>query len=83
MTPSLAAARHYYLVALYLLGDAASSANLQFILAMHETGITRAREDFLEWCALEIVGIAFTSKSHAVLVNAFGPIFFVSLLDFQ
>ncbi|KAH8174115.1 phytanoyl- dioxygenase [Sarocladium implicatum] len=72
-----AASRHYYLVALYLLSETASEEDLDQLCAM-EVEQSETREDFLEWCALEIVGIAFTSTSKAVLVNAFGPIFFCS-----
>ncbi|KAL2134550.1 hypothetical protein VTI74DRAFT_11522 [Chaetomium olivicolor] len=72
-----AAARHYFLVALYLLGHAASASDLEELKVLEPTG-ARSREDFLEWCALDIVGIAFTCGSQAVLVNAFGPIAFCS-----
>lgn len=33
-------------------------------------------EDLLDRIGLEICGIAFTSNDPAVLVNAFGPIFY-------
>jgi hypothetical protein len=62
-------------VALYLLVETALEVDLDQLCAM-EVEQSETREDFLEWCALEIVGIAFTSTSQAVLVNAFGPIFF-------
>ncbi|KAK4198909.1 phytanoyl dioxygenase [Triangularia verruculosa] len=72
-----AAVRHYDLVSLYLLGDVATTTDFEDVLALEPAG-PGSEDDFLEWCALEIVGIAFTSGSHAVIVNAFGPIAFCS-----
>lgn len=75
MSMSKAAAMHYYLVALFILVHTAPEdeahllAKLDFIGHYHPS-----KPDQLTVLAAEISGIAFTAKTPAVIVNAFGPI---------
>jgi len=66
----------FYLVALTILahmnpGDHSRLASMRFV-----PPVAKGPEvlDFFEVVALEVCGIAFSSDSPAVLVNAFGPI---------
>ncbi|KAH6685418.1 hypothetical protein F5X68DRAFT_241600 [Plectosphaerella plurivora] len=69
------AARHYFLVTLSILTQASSKSTFEELKPLGPSEAI-SKNEFLEACALEIVGIAFTSGAPAVLVNAFGPIAF-------
>ncbi|KXJ94714.1 hypothetical protein Micbo1qcDRAFT_202540 [Microdochium bolleyi] len=48
------------------------------LASLYKSGFCESvnREDFLEAAAMEVCGLAFTSNSPAVIVNAFGPMSF-------
>lgn len=75
MGMSKAAAMHYYLVALFILVDRAPEDEAHLLAELDFMGHYRpSRPDQLSVLAAEISGIAFTAKTPAVIVNAFGPI---------
>ncbi|KAH7038144.1 uncharacterized protein B0I36DRAFT_237958 [Microdochium trichocladiopsis] len=77
-----ASAWHYFLVALCVLSSRAPAqkrqADIIELASSYQPHFSecKGREEFLEAAAMEICGIAFTSNSPAVIVNAFGPISF-------
>jgi hypothetical protein len=68
---------HYYLVTLTILGlhlpDAQRLDRLKAVDAFPRDNALPTRQQFLHNIALDICGIAFSSKIPTVLVNAFGP----------
>ncbi|CAM1505128.1 Fc.00g107650.m01.CDS01 [Cosmosporella sp. VM-42] len=70
-----AAAIQYYLVALTILCIYATPEQVQDFSKLDMLGREiNSTEELLEAFALDICGIAFTTKIPSVLVNAFGPI---------
>lgn len=70
-----AAILHYYLVALTIVFVHASPSSTDDFTDLDILGLeSGSKEKVLEAFALEICGIAFTTKIPSVLVNAFGPI---------
>ncbi|KAJ4243966.1 hypothetical protein NW757_010899 [Fusarium falciforme] len=75
LQPCHAATMHYYLVALTILCVYASPQDLEDFEKLDLVGIEiESKDQILETFAVEICGIAFTTKIPSVLVNAFGPI---------
>ncbi|KAI8666222.1 hypothetical protein NCS57_00846400 [Fusarium keratoplasticum] len=75
LQPCHAATTHYYLVALTILCFYANPQNLEDLGKLDLAGIeVESKDQLLEAFAVEICGIAFTTKVPSVLVNAFGPI---------
>lgn len=71
---------HYYLVALTILCSYASPEHLEDLGRLDLVGIeVESKDQLLEAFAVEICGIAFTTKIPSVLVNAFGPIAYCAL----
>ena len=71
---------HYYLVALTILCVYASPQDLEDLGKLDLVGIeVESKDQLLEAFAVEICGIAFTTKITSVLVNAFGPIAYCAL----
>ncbi|KAB5583507.1 hypothetical protein GE09DRAFT_303521 [Coniochaeta sp. 2T2.1] len=80
-----AASHHYYLVSLMILGDkgallgqAQNVRSVRLVMGTDASDGEVEAEDLLEHLALRICGIAFTSNTPTVLVNAFGPISYAS-----
>jgi hypothetical protein len=66
---------HYYLVALFILAHTAPEDEVHLLAKLDFIGHYRpSKPDQLSALAAEISGIAFTAKTPAVIVNAFGPI---------
>ncbi len=63
---------HYHLVSMSILAAHAGTSQLAELLLM-SGGKVATRWGLLEQYALDICGIAFTTNSASVLVNAFGP----------
>ena len=73
---NIASAMHYFLTACCILAVFAPIGRLSSLPAEHDAGERRGRSraDLLEAYAIELCGIAFTTRIPSVLVNAFGPI---------
>lgn len=71
---------HYVLVALFILANVVPESMLGLVEAL--SPLTQSlNEGILEPWALQICGIAFTSKSSTVLVNSFGPMAYCAFFD--
>lgn len=70
-----AAIMHYILVALCILATFVPQAMLESVEAVDplSSPVRRSQSVMLDLWAMQICGIAFTSKSPTVLVNSFGP----------
>ncbi|ETS76945.1 hypothetical protein PFICI_10819 [Pestalotiopsis fici W106-1] len=73
-----ASAMHYFLTATCVLTTCASENQLPHMAQLSGIGKdkTPSKEDILEYSSLNICGIAFTTNTPSVLVNAFGPMFY-------
>ena len=76
---STAAALHYHLVSLTILATYAGPSQMADLLLM-SGGRVASKQSLLEQYALDICGIAFTTNSPPVLVNAFGPMAYCKCL---
>ncbi|KAI0144927.1 hypothetical protein BJ166DRAFT_603101 [Pestalotiopsis sp. NC0098] len=73
-----ASAMHYFLTSICLLTTCAPEDQLTHIaqLTQIESDEPSSKEDILETCSIQLCGIAFTTNTPSVLVNAFGPMFY-------
>jgi hypothetical protein len=75
------AALHYQLVCIAILCTKATPENMArmktlTLIKNHMEEFGESKEEMTERCGLDICGIAFTTNSPPVLVNAFGPMAF-------
>lgn len=73
---SIASIMQYYLIALMILGIQVPPDQTEGLLQLspHPPKASTPTDYAFDKWALEISGIAFTTKQSAVLVNSFGPI---------
>lgn len=74
---------HYFLTSICLLTACAPEDQLTHIAQLAQIGSdeTPSKEDILETCSIQLCGIAFTTNTPSVLVNAFGPMFYCEFLE--
>lgn len=79
----LASAMHYFLTSICLLATCAPEDQLIHIAGLIQIGSaeTPSKKDILETCSIQLCGIAFTTNTPSVLVNAFGPMFYCKFLE--
>lgn len=77
-----ASAMHYFLTSICLLTTCALEDQLTPLLQLTQIGTDEAssKEDILETCSIQLCGIAFTTNTPSVLVNAFGHMFYCESL---
>ena len=69
-----ASTMHYYLVSLFILVETLDD-EVEDLAHLDPFGRTvDSKAAYLELLALDIAGVAFTSRTPPVVVNAFGPI---------